>query len=97
YQGRPVGSFGHASAFSFCTDKIMSTGGEGGMLLLRDSGDFESAWSFKDHGKDRALTKTKASTSAFRWLHSTIGTNCRLPERQAASGLRQLTKLSGWV
>ncbi len=34
--GRQAGSFGDAAAFSFCQDKIMTTGGEGGMVLFSD-------------------------------------------------------------
>jgi dTDP-4-amino-4,6-dideoxygalactose transaminase len=97
YKGKPVGSFGDASAFSFCTDKIMSTGGEGGMLMLRDEDAFRLAWSYKDHGKDYALAQQKAAEPAFRWLHSSIGTNFRMTEMQAAIGLNQLTKLRSWI
>ena len=97
YNGRPVGSFGDAAAFSFCTDKIMSTGGEGGLLLLKDHDAWLRAWSFKDHGKDYARTKENVSGSTFRWLHSSIGSNYRMTEMQAAIGLRQLTKLNEWV
>ena len=45
YRGRPVGSFGDAAAFSFCQDKIMSTGGEGGMLVTSDRKVWNKAWS----------------------------------------------------
>jgi dTDP-4-amino-4,6-dideoxygalactose transaminase len=51
YKGRPVGSFGHMAAFSFCQDKIMTTGGEGGMLVLDDEEAWKRAWAYKDHGK----------------------------------------------
>ena len=37
YKGRPVGSMGDVAAFSFCQDKIMTTGGEGGMLTTNDA------------------------------------------------------------
>ena len=97
FKGRPVGSFGDAAAFSFCTDKIISTGGEGGMLLLRSGEVWQRAWSFKDHGKDYNLAKQKSKGPVFRWIHTSIGSNYRLTEMQAAIGLRQLSKLSGWV
>ncbi len=97
YKGRPVGSFGDASAFSFCTDKIMSTGGEGGMLLLKDEEVFLRAWSYKDHGKDYRLAMQKSSEPQFRWLHNSVGTNFRMTEMQAAIGLHQLAKLKHWV
>lgn len=97
YGGRPVGSFGDAAAFSFCTDKIISTGGEGGMLLLRDEAAWSMAWSFKDHGKNPDQVMRPAAGNMFRWLHDSFGTNYRLTEMQAAIGCRQLDKLPRWV
>ena len=96
-RGRRVGSFGHASAFSFCTDKIMSTGGEGGMLLLKDDAHWERAWAYKDHGKNVAMLNAPAAGNAFRYLHESFGTNWRLTEMQAAIGRVQLRKLPGWL
>jgi dTDP-4-amino-4,6-dideoxygalactose transaminase len=96
FDGRPVGSFGDAACFSFCTDKIMSTGGEGGMLLLRDEAAFERAWSYKDHGKARARM-VPGGGCEFRWLHQSFGTNWRMTEMQAAIGLAQLRKLPEWL
>ena len=95
--GRPVGSFGDAAAFSFCTDKIMSTGGEGGMLLLRDEAAWAAAWSRKDHGKSPFFASIAGAPGVFRWLHETLGTNYRLTEMQSAIGVRQLAKLDGWL
>lgn len=99
FDGQVVGSFGDIAAFSFCTDKIMSTGGEGGMLLVRDDPDvFERAWSYKDHGKDRRKITLHASQGvAFRWLHDSFGSNFRVTEMQAAIGLAQLAKLPRWL
>lgn len=37
YKGRMVGSIGHVGAWSFCQDKIMTTGGEGGMVTTNDT------------------------------------------------------------
>jgi dTDP-4-amino-4,6-dideoxygalactose transaminase len=96
FRGRPVGSFGDAAVFSFCTDKIMSTGGEGGMILLREHSLWERAWSLSNHGKDYATANLPAG-SAFRWVHDGFGSNYRMTEMQAAIGLRQITKLPGWV
>ncbi len=97
YKGRKVGSFGHASTFSFCTDKIMSTGGEGGMLLLRNEAHWQRAWSYRDHGKDYELFNKKSTGVRFRWIHNSIGTNFRLTEFQSAIGLQQLAKLDKWL
>ena len=89
--GRPVGSFGDAASFSFCTDKIISTGGEGGMLVLRDADVHARAWSLKDHGK--TLAAPQPPGPAFRWLHADFGSNHRMTEMQAAIGRRQLGRL----
>ncbi|GGE14497.1 aminotransferase [Polymorphobacter glacialis] len=89
--GRPVGSFGDAASFSFCTDKIISTGGEGGMLVLRDAEVHARAWSLKDHGKQLAAPQPPGPQ--FRWLHGSFGSNHRMTEMQAAIGRRQLARL----
>lgn len=97
YKGRYVGSFGHAAAFSFCQDKIMTTGGEGGMLLTDDDDIWSSAWSYKDHGKSYDSVFHKKHPPGFHWLHDSFGTNWRMTEMQAAIGRIQLRKLSRWV
>jgi len=93
YKGRPVGCLGDAAAFSFCQDKIMSTGGEGGMLTTNHDELWERAWSFKDHGKDHGAAHKQQTSSGFRWLHDSFGTNWRLTEMQAAIGRSLLAKL----
>lgn len=95
--GRLVGTFGDISAFSFCQDKIMSTGGEGGIVILNDESLFKKMWSFKDHGKSYDLANQKMKSFEFRWLHEDFGTNWRFTEFQAAIALRQLGKLESWV
>lgn len=97
YKGRRVGSFGDAAAFSFCQDKIMSTGGEGGMLTTSDPVLWERAWSFKDHGKSYEAVFQRPHPPGFRWLHESFGTNWRMTEMQSAIGRVLLRKLSGWV
>ncbi len=98
YRDRPVGSFGDVGVFSFCQDKIITTAGEGGMLVTSDEGIWERAWSFKDHGKNyETAHEPRKGFSAFRWLHDSFGTNWRLTELQAAIGRIQLRKLDGWV
>ena len=94
---RPTGSLGHMAAFSFCQDKIMTTGGEGGMLLTDDDALWEKAWAFKDHGKSYDAVYQQQHPPGFRWLHESFGTNGRMTEMQAAIGRVQLTKLPGWV
>lgn len=97
YKGRPVGSLGHIAAFSFCQDKIITTGGEGGMLTTNDPDLWSRAWSFKDHGKSWDAVYNRSHTSGFRWLHETFGTNWRMTEIQAAIGRIQLRKLPEWT
>jgi dTDP-4-amino-4,6-dideoxygalactose transaminase len=97
YKGRRVGSIGDVGVFSFCQDKIMTTGGEGGMLTTDDEGLWRRAWSYKDHGKSYAAVYERAHPPGFRWLHESFGTNWRLTEMQAAIGRCQLTKLDGWL
>lgn len=95
--GRAVGTFGHAAAFSFCQDKIMTTAGEGGLLVLHDHAAFERAWAFKDHGKSLAAVFGRSHPPGFRWLHESFGTNWRMTEIQAAIGRLQLAKLPAWT
>lgn len=97
YRGRPVGSFGDLAAFSFCQDKIISTGGEGGMLLTNQTEWWEKAWAYKDHGKSYDAVFRREHAPGFRWLHESFGSNWRMTEMQAAIGLLQLDKLEDWV
>ena len=97
YQGRPVGGFGDAAAFSFCQDKIITTGGEGGLLLLDDTAAWEKAWAYKDHGKSYDAVYRREHPPGFRWVHESFGTNWRMTEMQAAIGRLQLAKLPGWT
>jgi dTDP-4-amino-4,6-dideoxygalactose transaminase len=99
YKDKAVGGFGDAAAFSFCQDKIMSTGGEGGMLLINDECLWERAWSYKDHGKSlHAISRCNEDTEEiFCWAHESFGTNWRMTEMQSAIGRIQLKKLDEWV
>jgi hypothetical protein len=97
YKGRPVGSFGDAAAFSFCQDKIMTTGGEGGMLTTNDPGLWERSWAYRDHGKSFEAVYRRTHPPGFRWLHESFGSNWRLTEMQSAIGRVQLRKLDTWV
>lgn len=95
--GKFAGTWGHLGVFSFCQDKIMSTAGEGGMILTDDEALWSKVWSFKDHGKSYERVHAADHPEGFRWLHESIGTNFRMTELQAAVGRRQLLKLDGWV
>lgn len=96
YKGRAVGSMGDVNAFSFCQDKIMSTGGEGGLLTTNDSEAWARAWAFKDHGKSYEAVYGRVHPPGFRWLHESFGTNSHFTEMQSAMGrvlLRKLTQM----
>jgi len=97
YQGRSVGSIGHVGAWSFCQDKIMTTGGEGGMLTTNDKALWQRAWAHKDHGKSFDTVYHQQHPPGFRWLHESFGTNWRLTEMQSAIGRLQLKKMSDWT
>lgn len=97
YKGRPVGSLGDVAAFSFCQDKIMTTGGEGGMLTTNDPEIWQKAWAYKDHGKDYDTVFCGQPGAGFRWLHHSFGTNWRMTEMQAAIGRIALRKVPEWL
>ena len=97
YKGRSVGSIGHVGAWSFCQDKIMSTGGEGGMVTTNDEALWRAMWEYKDHGKSYAAVYEREHPPGFRWLHEGFGTNWRMLELQAAIGRIQLGRMAGWT
>ncbi len=96
YKGQSVGSIGHIAAWSFCQDKIMTTGGEGGMVTTSDELLWRYMWSYKDHGKSYAAIYEREHKPGFRWLHESFGTNWRMMEMQAAIGRIQLGRMTDW-
>ena len=96
YKGRMVGSLGHIGAWSFCQDKIMTTGGEGGMVTTNNRDWWSAMWSFKDHGKSWEAIYERDHPPGFRWVHESFGTNWRMLEMQAAIGRIQLKKMPVW-
>jgi dTDP-4-amino-4,6-dideoxygalactose transaminase len=97
YKGRSVGSIGHVGAWSFCQDKIMTTGGEGGMVTTNSEALWRSMWSFKDHGKSYEAVYERQHPPGFRWVHENFGTNWRMLEMQAAIGRIQLRRMAQWT
>jgi dTDP-4-amino-4,6-dideoxygalactose transaminase len=95
--GRSVGSIGDVGAWSFCQDKIMTTGGEGGMVTTNDSALWSTMWSFKDHGKSWEAVYERPHPPGFRWLHESFGTNWRMLEVQAVIGRLQLKRMVEWT
>lgn len=97
YKGKPVGSIGHVGAWSFCQDKIMTTGGEGGMVTTNDKELWQKMWSYKDHGKSYDAVYNRQHPPGFRWLHESFGTNWRMTEIQAVIGRIQLKRMPEWT
>lgn len=96
YHGASVGSLGHVGCWSFCQDKIMSTGGEGGMVTTSDQALWKRMWAYKDHGKSWDAVYNSNHPPGFRWLHESFGTNWRLTEMQSVIGRIQLARMSQW-
>lgn len=97
YKGKLVGSLGDIAAFSFCQDKIMTTGGEGGMVCTDHNELWQRAWSFKEHGRTMSKCWPPQKGLSFRYIHDSFGTNWRLTEIQAALGRQALLKLDSWI
>ena len=92
----PVGTLGDVGAWSFCQDKIMTTGGEGGMITTNNEEIWDKVWSYKDHGKTIDSVYKREYSDGFRWQHDRFGTNLRMTEMQAAIGNVQLTYMDSW-
>jgi len=97
YKGKSAGSIGHIGAWSFCQDKIMTTGGEGGMVTTNDEHLWKKMWSYKDHGKNFDSVYNTQHPPGFRWLHDSFGTNWRMMEMQAVIGRLQLKQMLEWT
>ena len=97
WRGRPVGSMGTVGSFSFCQDKILTTGGEGGLVTTDDEDLFRAMWAYKDHGKSYEAVYEREHPPGFRWLVESFGTNWRMTEMQGAIGRVILRRLDAWV
>ncbi len=96
YKGKPVGSIGDIGCWSFCQDKIMTTGGEGGMVTTNNEHLWNKMWSYKDHGKNYKSVYQKNHPEGFKWLNESFGTNWRMTELQGVIGRIQLKRMSNW-
>ena len=96
YKGRSVGTIGDIGAWSFCQDKIITTGGEGGMITTNNKNLWKKMWSYKDHGKDFDEVNLPNNSSIYKWVHKSFGTNFRMTEMQGAIGRKQLKKIGNW-
>ena len=97
YKGRNIGGFGEIGAWSFCQDKIITTGGEGGMVTTDDAALWNVMWSYKDHGKSHSAVYEREHPPGYRWVHESFGSNWRMLEVQSAIGRWQLRQLSCWT
>ena len=97
YKGKKVGTFGDISTWSFCQDKIISTGGEGGLISTNNKKLWLKCWSLKDHGKNYNSAFFKKHKIGFRWLHDNFGSNYRMTEMQAILGRAQLKILDSQI
>jgi len=97
FRGRHVGSIGHAGSFSFCQDKILTTGGEGGLVTTNDEALYRAVWSLKDHGKSYEAVYEQTHPPGFRWLVDRFGSNLRMTEMQGAIGCVLINRLDAWV
>lgn len=95
--GRMVGTFGEVGAWSFCQDKIMTTGGEGGMVTTNREELWSRMWAYKDHGKSWSAVYDCPHAPGYRWLHESFGTNFRMMEAQAVLGRMQLRRMAEWT
>tara|TARA_B100000886_G_scaffold340531_1_gene310896 strand:- start:4972 stop:6165 length:1194 start_codon:yes stop_codon:yes gene_type:complete len=97
YRGKSVGSIGDIGCWSFCQDKIMTTGGEGGMVTTNNKSLWLKMWEYKDHGKSYEAVYNRKHPEGFRWIHESFGTNWRMTEMQGAIGRIQLNKMAEWT
>ena len=97
YKGKYVGTMGDINAWSFCQDKIMTTGGEGGMVTTNNYEFFKKAWSYKDHGKNYDKVFNTSTMGFFKFIHDSLGTNWRMTEMQASIGIDALNHLEEWI
>ncbi len=86
YHGRPVGSIGHAGAFSFNVYKTI-TSGDGGMVVTDDEEVYTRCFAFHDQGHSPLRTGVEIGKRPF------IGLDFRFTELQAAVLLAQFRKL----
>ena len=96
YKDKPVGSIGNIGCWSFCQDKIMTTGGEGGMVTTNDKSLWSKMWSYKDHGKSYEAVYERKHPDGFRWVNESFGTNWRMTEMQGVIGRIQLRRMENW-
>lgn len=92
YKGRKCGGLGDISCFSFCANKIITTG-EGGIVLTNN----------KEYAEKARSLRNLCFKKERRFYHTELGYNFRLTNVQAAIGLGQLERIDelvkkkGWI
>jgi len=86
YCGKPCGSFGDISTFSFYPNKHITTG-EGGMIVTND----------EQLSDDCKSLRNLCFQSSKRFVHDRLGWNFRMTNMQAALGLAQLEQLGDFI
>jgi perosamine synthetase len=95
YHGKPVGSIGVMGCFSFWEDKLITTAGEGGMVVTDDDRLAVRARRFQHHGEERLDGDYYQQERLYR--HEDLGYNYRMTEIQGAIGLIQLGRLDEYI
>ncbi|MCI8507161.1 MAG: DegT/DnrJ/EryC1/StrS family aminotransferase [Lachnospiraceae bacterium] len=86
YKGKPCGSFGHISTFSFYPNKHITTG-EGGMIVTN----------YAELAEKCCTLRNLCFRKDIRYVHDEISDNYRFTNLQAAVGLAQLERLNEFV
>jgi len=85
YRDKKCGSFGDAAVFSFYPNKQITSGGEGGMILINNKEIASLCQSMTNQGR---------KSEGGKWLeHIRLGYNYRMTEMQAALGITQLSRI----
>lgn len=97
YNGIKAGVIGDAGCFSFCQSKHFTTGGEGGMVVVKDEALGWECRSFRDHGYDvEKRMNMLALEEKLPYIHNRVGFNYRMTEIQSIIGINELKRLDNW-
>ena len=97
YNGVKTGLIGDAGCFSFCQSKHFTTGGEGGMVTVKDEALGWTCRSFRDHGYDvEKRLNMLALEEKLPYIHNRVGFNYRMTEIQSIIGINEVKRLDSW-
>ncbi len=95
YKGKKVGTIGDVGCFSFWEDKLMTTAGEGGIIITDNDEIAKRAIMFQNHGEAAADSSYYVGERLYH--HEILGWNYRMNELQGAVGREQLKKLDASI